>query len=138
MLNLNVGMVTAVLGILCSIWVLGRFLLGDDFVYIPGRKRHNWRSIKILKRVSVIYTNTVCINESANRKTNNRWLRFVRCRVIKYSKSELRLNATSVNHLFIYYLSCIQCKLLSISFVLILKQENYNIIDVDVISIFSI
>lgn len=50
----NIGLISAVLTILCSIWYLGRFLLADDFVYIPGRKWHNWQSIRILKRVGFI------------------------------------------------------------------------------------
>lgn len=42
-----------VFAILCSVWAIGRYLLVvDDFVYIPTtRKRHSWRSIKLLSSV---------------------------------------------------------------------------------------
>lgn len=54
-LELNFGMFCAVFAILCSIWFVGRLLLADDYVYIPERKRHHWKSIKLLSRVGIAH-----------------------------------------------------------------------------------
>lgn len=48
--EINLEIFCTVLTILCSLWLLGRYLLADEYVYIPQKKRHNWKSIKILNR----------------------------------------------------------------------------------------
>lgn len=47
-LELNFGTLSAVITVLGSLWLIARLLLGDEFVYIPEKKRHNWKSINIL------------------------------------------------------------------------------------------
>lgn len=42
----------AVLAILCTIWYLGRYLLVEEIVSKPSGRHHNWKSIKLLSRVS--------------------------------------------------------------------------------------
>lgn len=50
--------------ILCSVWAVGRYLLVvNDFVYIPTtRKRHSWRSIKLLSSVRVSFLHAAATN----------------------------------------------------------------------------
>lgn len=47
-----IGAAATVSLVLGSIWFLSKYLFCQDEFYIPNRKKHNWKPLKFLSRVS--------------------------------------------------------------------------------------
>lgn len=63
-LELNLGVFIAVVAILGSLWLFGRFLLGNEIAYTPAKKRHNWKSINMLGSVRHVCLKIILIHNT--------------------------------------------------------------------------